>query len=87
MEFLLLRNALHRKIGAVPSAKSRVARLWLVALVAAAVGYVIKRVLPFNAPLLAGPSVLVPYCAFYLTATQWMGIANLGAFNRLFTRS
>jgi putative peptidoglycan lipid II flippase len=86
LEFLLLRRALHKQIGSVPSARSRIARLWLVAIVAAAVSWGIKRVLPFHAPLLVGPSVLIPYGAIYLAVTQALGIANLGAISRLLTR-
>ena len=86
LEFLLLRNALHKQIGTVPSAGSRIAKLWLVALVAAAISFGIKRVLPFHAPLLLGPSVLLCYGAIYLSVTQWMGIASLGAVERLFAR-
>jgi putative peptidoglycan lipid II flippase len=86
LEFLLLRNALHKQIGAVESAGLRIAKLWLVALVAAAISFGIKRVLPFRAPLLLGPSVLLCYGAIYLSVTQWMGIASLGAVERLFAR-
>jgi putative peptidoglycan lipid II flippase len=86
VEFLLLRGALDKQIGVVQSPGSRIARLWLVALVAAAISLGIKRMLPFHTPLLVGPSVLVPYGAFYLALTQWMGIASMGAVGRLFTR-
>ena len=86
LEFLLLRRALDKRIGAVPSAKWRIARLWLIAIVAAAVGVGIKKVLPFQAPLLVGPSVLIPYGAIYLAVTQWLGIANMGAISRLLKR-
>ena len=86
LEFLLLRGALHKRIGTVPAAGSRIAKLWLVALVAAAISFGIKRVLPFHAPLLLGPCVLLCYGAIYLGMTQWMGIASLGAVGRLFAR-
>jgi putative peptidoglycan lipid II flippase len=86
LEFLLLRRALHKRIGAVPSAKSRIARLWLIAIVAAAAGIGIKKVLPFQAPLLVGPSVLIPYGAIYLAVTQSLGIASMGAIGRLLKR-
>jgi len=36
--------------------------------------------------LLLGPSVLLCYGAIYLSVTQWMGIASLGAVGRLFAR-
>jgi putative peptidoglycan lipid II flippase len=87
LEYLLLRRALHRTIGAVPAARWRIARLWLVALLAAIAAYALKRALPPSLnPLLAGPCVLLPYGAIYLALTQWMGIASLGALNRIFRR-
>ena len=86
LEFVLLRRAMQNRIGAVPSGASRIVRLWLVAVLAAAVGYGIKRVLPFHRPLLVGPCVLIPYAAVYLGVAQWMGIASLGAIHRLLRR-
>jgi putative peptidoglycan lipid II flippase len=86
LEFLLLRRALHGRIGAVASGAGRIARLWLVAIVAAAASYGIKRALPFHRPLLVGPCVLIPYAALYLGVTQWMGIASLGMIGRAFRR-
>lgn len=86
LEFALLRRGMHRRIGAVTGDGSRVVRLWLVAIAAAAVGYGIKRVLPFHKPLLVGPCVLIPYAALYLAITQWMGIASMGGLNRLLRR-
>lgn len=86
LEFLLLRRAMNGRVGAVPSGATRIAKLWAVALLAAAVGFGIKRVLPFHGPLLVGPCVLIPYCLVYLGLTQWMGIASMGAINRLLRR-
>ena len=86
VEFALLRRGMHRRIGVVPGAGSRVARLWLVAILAAVIGYGIKRVLPFHKPLLVGPCVLIPYAALYLAITQRMGIASMGGLNRLLRR-
>ena len=86
LEFALLRRGMHRRIGVVPADVSRIVRLWLVAILAAAIGYGIKRVLPFHKPLLVGPCVLIPYAALYLAVTQWMGIASMGPLNRLLRR-
>jgi putative peptidoglycan lipid II flippase len=86
LEFLLLRRALHRQIGSVPSSGWRTARLWLSAVLAALAGYGIKIALPFHAPLLAGPCVLLPYGAIYLAVTRWMGITGMGSVGRLFSR-
>lgn len=86
LEFALLRRGMHRRIGAVHSDGSRLVRLWLVAIVAAAVCYGIKLVLPFHRPRLVGPCILIPYAALYLVITQWMGIASMGTLNRLLRR-
>lgn len=86
LEFTLLRNALHRQIGALQVAGSRIVRLWLVAIVAAGASFGIKRVLPVHNPLLVGVLVLLPYAVIYLGVTQWMGIASMGGLNRLLGR-
>jgi putative peptidoglycan lipid II flippase len=86
VEFVLLRRGLQRVVGAVPSGRSRIGRLWAVALFAALVGFGVKVVLPLHQPLVAGPCVLIPYAALYLGITQWMGIASMGALGRLFSR-
>ncbi len=86
VEFVLLRGALHRQIGAVDYSGSRVLKLWMAALLAAASAYGIKVELPFHRPLLVGLCVLVPYGAIYAALTQWMGIASLGAVSRVFRK-
>lgn len=86
VEFLLLRRGMSRRIGAVPSGRSRTAKQWAVALLAAAVGFGVKWVLPFHRPLLVGPCVLIPYAAVYLGLTQMMGIASMGPIQRALRR-
>lgn len=86
LEFLLLRRALHARIGAVPGGAPRIVRLWAVAIMSALVALGIRRLLPFHAPLLVGPCVLLPYGALYLWATERMGIASIGAVSRLLGR-
>ncbi len=86
LEFLLLRRAMNRRIGPVPSGVARIIKLWLVAILAAVIGYGIKRVLPFHRALVIGPCVLIPYAAIYLAVTQWMGIASMGMLTRLLGR-
>jgi putative peptidoglycan lipid II flippase len=86
VEFMLLRRGLQKVVGVVPSGRSRILRLWAVALVAALVGFGLKIALPFHQPLIVGPCVLIPYAALYLAITQAMGIASMGAVARLFTR-
>ena len=86
LEFVLLRRALHKNIGIVPFAVPRLLKLWLAALIAAAIGYGIKIVLPFHAPLLVGPCVLLPYGMVYLALTQWFGISSVGGAWRTLRR-
>lgn len=86
LEFLLLRRALGRRIGAISASAARVVRLWFAAIVAAAAAYGIKRLLPFHHPLQVGPAVLIPYGLLYFALTSAMGIASIGALNRIFRR-
>ena len=86
LEFLLLRRAMSRRIGAVPSNAGRIVKLWAIAVLAAALGWGIRRGLPFHRPLLVGPCVLIPYAAAYLMVTHRMGIASLGGLQRALRR-
>jgi putative peptidoglycan lipid II flippase len=86
LEFLLLRRALHHQIGAIESRRSRIAKLWAVAIGSALACADLKLVLPFHNAILVGICVLLPYGAFYLGVTRWMGIESLGALNRLMSR-
>jgi putative peptidoglycan lipid II flippase len=86
VEFLLLRRALHRDIGPVPSGRAHIARLWSVAILAAVASFGIKLVLPFQNSILVGTCVLLPYGCLYLGITHWMGIASLGGLTRFFKR-
>jgi len=86
IEFMLLRRGLQRLIGSVPSGWSRIVRLWVVAILAALVGFGLKVLLPLHQPLIVGLCVLIPYAALYLGIARWMGIASMGAIGRMFTR-
>ena len=86
VEFTLLRRALQARIGTVPSSGSRLARLWLAAILSALIGYGVKRILPLKAPLLLGPSVLLVFAVCYLVLVMLMGIAMPGTLRRLFRR-
>ena len=77
IEFVLLRNALHKRIGVVPYSMMALAKMWMAALVAAAAAYGIERALPGYSPLLVGPCVLAPYGALYLGLTHWMGVSMM----------
>jgi putative peptidoglycan lipid II flippase len=77
IEFVLLRRALHGRIGVVSYSITGVLKMWTAALVGAAAGYAIELVMRGRSPLLVGPCVLVPYGVIYLALTHWMGIAMM----------
>ena len=66
LEFVLLRRALVRRIGATPSLVGYTARLWAAALAGAASGYAIRSVLPGLHPILTACVTLVPFGGVYL---------------------
>jgi putative peptidoglycan lipid II flippase len=84
IEFVLLRRALHQRIGVVPYSTTRVLKMWLAALLAAAAGYGIEIALRGRSPLLVGPCVLLPFGGIYLALTHWMGISMMeGVWRRV----
>ena len=79
VEFLLLRGAMNRRIGRSEFPASFLARLWLAAVIAAAVAWGIKLGLHPQRPLIAAILILVPYGAVYLGCTQLFGVEQTGA--------
>ena len=86
IEFVLLRGALHKQIGAVPYSTLRMLKMWVAALLAAAAGYAIKTALRANSPLLVGPCVLLPYGAIYFLMAYWMRVSALEGISVWFRR-
>ncbi len=72
VEMLLLRRALHRRIGRTKPLWDVLLRLWVAAGFAAAVAWVIKLQLPALHPIFTAGAVLTPYGAVFL-----MGAAAL----------
>ena len=58
------------------------ARLWLAAIIGAAVAWGVKLGLPPLKPWVAGGLILVPYGAVYLGCTAMMGIEQAGGLVR-----
>jgi putative peptidoglycan lipid II flippase len=92
VEFALLRRALQARIGHVVASVSRVARLWAGAVLSAAFGYGIKRMLPFHAPhaawitVVIGLFVLSIFGISYLVSTRLLGVEAPGSVKRLLRR-
>ncbi len=66
IEFLLLRDALSKRIGTAHLEVAWIARLWGSAIVAAAVAWGIKLYWPIHDPRLAAAATLIPFGAIYL---------------------
>jgi putative peptidoglycan lipid II flippase len=86
LEYSLLRRAMQGRIGKVVYPKSRVLRLWLAALIAGVLCYMLHRHLPRHSPILNAIAVLVPYGALYIALTVLMKVPIPGSLLRRFKR-
>ncbi len=94
VEFALLRRALHARIGAVLMPPTRVARLWVGAIAAAALAYGLKLVFPLRIPgipdsvtrILAGLVVLTFFGLGYLLCTVLLGVEPPARVSRFLRR-
>jgi putative peptidoglycan lipid II flippase len=79
VEFLLLRRGMNRRIGRSEFPASYFARLWLAAVIAAAVAWAVKLGLHPQRPLIGAVVILVPYGAVYLGCTELFGVEQARA--------
>ena len=91
LEYILLRRAMHERIGIVDYPASRVLRLWLAAIVAGLLCFLLHRHLPIHghgtrAAVLTAIAVLIPYGALYIAFTVAMKIPVPGSLLRRFKR-
>jgi putative peptidoglycan lipid II flippase len=83
VEFTLLRRSLHQKIGKVDFQLSYVVKLWVAALLASAVGFLLNWKLPIHSALVRGVLILIPYGAVYVGIAALFGVTGfLGRFRR-----
>jgi len=86
LEFLMLRRALARRIGAVSLAPSFLARLWVSALLAAGAGVACEILLPTTHPIVHAIFVAGAFGVVYFGAAMAMGVeearATVGRFRR-----
>jgi putative peptidoglycan lipid II flippase len=83
VEFHLLRRTLNRRIGPTGLPADYLAKLWAVALLAAAAGWAIHRFGGHHGPILLALLVLGPYGIVYFAGTWILGLAEARA---LFSR-
>lgn len=76
VEFHLLRRTLNRRIGPTGLTASYLAKLWAIALVAAAAGWAIHQYGGHHRPILVAVLVLGPYGILYLGGTWIAGLAE-----------
>ncbi|HZD95629.1 MAG TPA: murein biosynthesis integral membrane protein MurJ, partial [Candidatus Sulfotelmatobacter sp.] len=88
VEFLLLRRGMNQKIGKSDFPATFFARLWLAAVLAAAVAWGIKLTLHPQQPQIAAILILVPYGGVYLGCTALFGVEQAGGLLRkVFSKS
>jgi len=88
VEFLLLRRGMNQKIGKSDFPGTFFARLWLAAVIAAAVAWGIKLAFHPQQPQIAALLILVPYGGVYLGCTALFGVEQAGALvKRVFSKS
>jgi putative peptidoglycan lipid II flippase len=84
VEFTLLRRTLNQRIGRTGLAAGYVTKLWLAALSAAAIGWLIHRHVGHHSAVLIAVLVLTPYGIVYFGAAWALGVREaLGYFGRL----
>jgi putative peptidoglycan lipid II flippase len=69
VEFTLLRRTLNRRIGHTGLMKDYLAKLWMSALAASAIGWSIHHYFVHHSAILAAVVILAPYGAVYFAAT------------------
>jgi putative peptidoglycan lipid II flippase len=87
VEFLLLRSSMNRRIGQIEFPTAYFVRLWLAAVIAAAVAWGVKLALPPLRPWITGALILSPYAAAYLGCTALFGVEQAGTLVRRVFRS
>jgi putative peptidoglycan lipid II flippase len=84
VEMLLLRRTLNRRIGRTGLPAPYVARLWLSAVLAAAIAWGVRAALPPMHPVFIAALVLAPYGAVFFAAALGLGVPEARAvFRRL----
>jgi len=87
VEFTLLRRGMNQKIGRSEFPASYFARLWLAAVIAAAVAWGVKLALPTVRPWIAAVIILAPYGLVYLGCTTIFGVEQAsGLVRRVFSK-
>jgi putative peptidoglycan lipid II flippase len=79
VEFILLKRALNRRIGATGLPADYLAKLWLSALLAAAGGWAVRHFFGHHSPIVLAILTLAPYGVIYFAATLMLRLAEARA--------
>jgi putative peptidoglycan lipid II flippase len=86
VEFAMLRSALNQRIGWTGIERSFLAKLWSLALGAAAVGFFMKLHMAGFGPRIQGLAILSTYGGLYLFGSWMLGLPELKQFTDQITR-
>ena len=86
LEFVLLRRGMERRIGRMQFPVTYFAKLWLSAIVGAAVAWGIRLAVHPQHPQVAAALLLIPYALIYLGFTAMLGIDQAGSLARRLAR-
>ena len=78
VEFTLLRRTLNRRIGKTGLPAAHLAKLWIAALLAAGMAWMLDHYLGHRSPIPAGVVVLGVYGGIYFAAAHALGVAEAG---------
>jgi len=79
VEFALLRRATNRRLGPTGLSAGLIARLWLSALLAAAIAWAVRLVMPPLHPIVTAVILFTPYGLVYVGMAMMLGVREAGA--------
>jgi putative peptidoglycan lipid II flippase len=79
IEFVMLRQTLNARIGPTGLNAGFSTRLWIAAVVAAAVAWSVKMTMPSSQPIVLAAGTLIPYGLVYFAVVLWSGIPEARA--------
>jgi putative peptidoglycan lipid II flippase len=86
IEFLLLRGTMNRRIGETGVGAARLAALWGSAILAAAIGWTARLMLPADDRIVRAAVVLTPFAVVYFALTYALGVREARTLPARLTR-
>jgi putative peptidoglycan lipid II flippase len=86
VEFFLLRRAMTKRIGPTSLAPSLTVKLWIAAIISAAVAWALKLGVPTTHRMVMAIAILAAYGVAYLIITTLLGVSEATALTARITR-